>query len=162
MRHRSRLHHLPPRDAAILAAMPTADEAQRLLAKADEAEARLDCDALVAYLSAAVRELTAASQPRRAAMACVRLGQTYENALGNLTAARAWFARAARVIETEPACVEQGWVAIDRSRATAARRSASWLAVTSGCKAAPEEAAPWPHFTTTGGSLISSRLRPPG
>lgn len=92
--------------------MPTADEAQRLLAKADEAEARLDCDALVAYLSAAVRELTAASQPRRAAMACVRLGQTYENALGNLTAARAWFARAARVIEGEPPCIEQGWVAI--------------------------------------------------
>jgi tetratricopeptide (TPR) repeat protein len=71
-----------------------------------------DVDARVAQLSAAVRELTAAGEPRRAAMACVDLGQTYENALGNLTAARAWFTRAARLIAQEPPCIEQGWVAI--------------------------------------------------
>lgn len=69
-------------------------------------------DALIAKLSAAVRDLTAAGEPRRAAMACVELGQAYESALGNLTAARAWFGRAQRMLENEPPCVEQGWVAI--------------------------------------------------
>jgi len=88
------------------------DAADRMLAQADEAAARMDLDALIAHLSAAVRELTAAQQRKRAAMACVRLGQTYETALVNLTAARAWFARATRMLETEPPCIEQGWVAI--------------------------------------------------
>lgn len=83
-----------------------------MLARADEATARGDLNALVAHLSAAVRELTAAKEPKRAAMACVRLGQTYENALGNMTAARAWFSRATRLVESEPPCLEQGWVAI--------------------------------------------------
>ncbi|HYJ07498.1 MAG TPA: hypothetical protein VEX18_00775 [Polyangiaceae bacterium] len=69
-------------------------------------------DARVAQLSAAVRELTAAGDRKRAAMACVDLGQTYENALGNLTAAKAWFTRAARLLEHEQPCIEQGWVAI--------------------------------------------------
>ncbi len=59
-----------------------------------------------------MRELTRAGDRRQAALACVELGQTYENALGNLTAARAWFTRAARLLEDEPACLEQGWVAI--------------------------------------------------
>lgn len=71
-----------------------------------------DIDGRVARLSAAVRELTAAGERHRAAMACVDLGQTYENALGNLTAARAWFTRAKRLLEHEPPCIEQGWVAI--------------------------------------------------
>lgn len=74
--------------------------------------AAFDVDAHVARLSAAVRELTAAGECRPAAMACVDLGQTYENALGNLTAARAWFTRATRLLQHEPPCVEQGWVAI--------------------------------------------------
>jgi tetratricopeptide (TPR) repeat protein len=74
--------------------------------------ARPNIDARVAQLSAAIRELTAGGERRRAAMACVELGQTYENALCNLTAARAWFARAARLLEHEPPCIEQGWVAI--------------------------------------------------
>ena len=69
-------------------------------------------DALIAKLSASVRELTAAGESRRAAMACVELGQAYESTLGNLTVARAWFARARRMLENEPPCVEQGWVAI--------------------------------------------------
>jgi tetratricopeptide (TPR) repeat protein len=73
---------------------------------------QIDLDAHVAQLSAAVRELTASGECRRAAMACVDLGQTFENALGNLTAARAWYTRAARLVENEPPCVEQGWVAI--------------------------------------------------
>ena len=45
-------------------------------------------------------------------MACVRLGETLANAMGNLTASRAWFARARRLVEHEPPCVEQGWVAV--------------------------------------------------
>jgi len=69
-------------------------------------------DARVADLSKRVRELTTAGEPRRAAMASVELGETYANALGNLTAARAWFTRAARLVEEEPPCIEQGWVAI--------------------------------------------------
>ena len=32
--------------------------------------------------------------------------------LGNLTASRAWFARARRLVEDEPPCIEQGWVAV--------------------------------------------------
>jgi hypothetical protein len=92
--------------------MGAGNDSERLLARADEAAARLDVDALIAHLSAAMRELTAAGEPRRAAMVSVRLGQVYENALCNLTAARAWFSRAARLIEDEPPCLEQGWVAI--------------------------------------------------
>jgi hypothetical protein len=92
--------------------MGSVDEAERMLARADAAAARGDLNALVAHLSAAVRELTAAKEPKRAAMACVRLGQSYENALGNMTAARAWFSRASRLVENEPPCLEQGWVAI--------------------------------------------------
>ena len=32
--------------------------------------------------------------------------------MGNGTAARAWFVRATRLIEDEPPCIEQGWVAV--------------------------------------------------
>jgi tetratricopeptide (TPR) repeat protein len=69
-------------------------------------------DARIVELSATVRELTTSGERRPAAMACVELGQTYESGLNNLTAARAWFTRAARLLEHEPPCVEQGWVAI--------------------------------------------------
>src|SRR6266545_7886115 len=87
-------------------------EAERALELADEALARFDVSALVAQLSAAIRGFTAASEPRRAAMACVRLGDAFANSMGNLTAARAWFARAARLLDDEPPCLEQGWVAV--------------------------------------------------
>ena len=92
--------------------MSNVEDAERALVQAEQAFARFDADAAVAQLSAAIRGFTAAGEQTRAAMACVRLGQTYENALGNLTAARAWFARATRLIEHEPPCVEQGWVAV--------------------------------------------------
>ncbi|MEX0659343.1 MAG: hypothetical protein WD080_09445 [Egibacteraceae bacterium] len=65
-----------------------------------------------AHLSAAIREFTAAGDQRQAALACARLGDLYAHAMGNLTAARAWFARATRLLEDEPPCVEQGWVAV--------------------------------------------------
>jgi tetratricopeptide (TPR) repeat protein len=82
------------------------------LAAADEALVRRDLDALVAQLSAAIRAFTAAGDHRRAAIACVRLGDAMANALGNLTAARAWFSRARRLVADLPPCPEQGWVAV--------------------------------------------------
>ncbi len=66
----------------------------------------------VVHLSAAIRGFTAADEPCRAAMACVRLGELLANGMGNLTAGRAWFARARRLVEDQPPCVEQGWVAV--------------------------------------------------
>ena len=88
------------------------DGAARLLALADEALARLDVDAAVAHLSAAIRQLTAVGDERAAAMVCVRLGNVFANAMGNLTAGRAWFTRARRLVDELPPCVEQGWVAV--------------------------------------------------
>jgi len=85
-------------------------EADRALAAADGALHRSDAEGAVAHLSAAIRALT--DNPCAAAMVCLRLGSVYGWRLGNLTAARAWFARARRLIESEPPCVEQGWVAV--------------------------------------------------
>lgn len=92
--------------------MPGTEEAERALELADEALGRWDVDGAVAHFSAAIRGFTAAERPRQAAMACVRLGDMLANSLGNLTAARAWFARATRLVEDEPPCLEQGWVAV--------------------------------------------------
>jgi len=92
--------------------VPGVDEAEQALRSAEEASSRWDGEATVAHLSAAIRSLTAAGEPRRAAMACVRLGDTFATAMGNLTAARAWFARARRLVAGEPPCIEQGWVAV--------------------------------------------------
>jgi hypothetical protein len=69
-------------------------------------------DVVVAQLSAAVREHTAAGDPRAAALACVQLGDVFANQLGNAIAGRAWFARATRLVQDEPPCVEQGWAAL--------------------------------------------------
>ncbi|MBX7161680.1 MAG: hypothetical protein K1X95_15440 [Acidimicrobiia bacterium] len=77
-----------------------------------ETSTRFDPDSVVAELSAAVREHTASGECRLAAMACAHLGDTYATAYGNLTAARAWFARARRLVDAEPPCIEQGWVAV--------------------------------------------------
>lgn len=71
-----------------------------------------EVDDVAARLSAAIREFTAAGDRRQAALACARLGDLYAFAMGNLTAARAWFERAIRMVEDEPPCVEQGWVAV--------------------------------------------------
>lgn len=88
------------------------EDAERALELADEALSSSDIEGLVAHLSAAIRGFTAADEKRRAAMTCVRLGDTLANAMGNLTASRAWFARARRLVNDEPPCLEQGWVAI--------------------------------------------------
>ena len=71
-----------------------------------------DIDAAVAHLAAAIRLFTDCGEPRRAAIACARLGDLFANLMGNRTAARAWFARADRLVADLPACIEQGWVAV--------------------------------------------------
>src|SRR5688572_8013301 len=88
------------------------EEAERALQLADEAWTRMDVEAVVAHLSAAIRGFTAAADNKRAAMACVRLGDVFANAMGNLTASRAWFSRARRLVADEPPCLEQGWIAV--------------------------------------------------
>jgi tetratricopeptide (TPR) repeat protein len=88
------------------------DDAARQLELADEALKAFDADAAVGHLSVAIRALTAVGDRRQAALVCARLGDLYAAALGNATAARAWFIRATRLIEDEPPCIEQGWVAV--------------------------------------------------
>jgi tetratricopeptide (TPR) repeat protein len=87
-------------------------DAEGALARADEAFGRFDVDGFVAHLSAAIRAYTELGEPAAAAMACVRLGDAYVNALGNLNAGRAWFCRARRLVADLEPCIEQGWVAV--------------------------------------------------
>ena len=86
--------------------------ADRELELADKALQAFDVEGAAEHLSNAIRALTAAGDNRRAALVCARLGDLHANARGNLTAARAWFLRATRLIENEPPCIEQGWVAV--------------------------------------------------
>ncbi|MGH9182226.1 MAG: hypothetical protein ACRDZ9_00085 [Acidimicrobiales bacterium] len=88
------------------------DDAVRHAELAGEAVKASDVDAAAAHLSAAIRGFTAAGDRRRAALACARLGDLFAHAMGNLTAARTWFRRATRLVEDEPPCIEQGWVAV--------------------------------------------------
>ena len=87
-------------------------DADRELELADRALEAFDAQMAAGHLSAAIRALTAAGDRRQAALVCARLGDLYANAMGNGTAARAWFVRATRLIENEPPCIEQGWVAV--------------------------------------------------
>jgi tetratricopeptide (TPR) repeat protein len=103
---------VPGRSRCDPLAVTGAQDAQRALELADEALMRGDFDGCIAHLSAAVRASTVAGEPRSAAMSCVRLGDVLANAMGNLTAGRAWFARARRLVDDLPPCVEQGWVAV--------------------------------------------------
>lgn len=88
------------------------DDAARQVKLADDALKAFDAEGAVAHLSAAIRTLTAEGDCRQAALVCARLGDLHAHALRNATAARAWFLRATRLIENEPPCIEQGWVAI--------------------------------------------------
>ena len=92
-------------------AMVDADPA-RQLELADEALKAFDAQAAATHLSAAIRAFTAVGDRRQGALVCARLGDLYATAIGNATAARAWFVRATRLIEDEPPCIEQGWVAV--------------------------------------------------
>jgi tetratricopeptide (TPR) repeat protein len=92
--------------------MTTGDDAAAQVGLADQALEAGDVDDAVAHISAAVRELTAAGDRRRAALACARLGDLFALSIGNLTAARSWYTRAIRLLDGEPPCIEQGWVAV--------------------------------------------------
>lgn len=96
-------------------ASPTSPVFEDPAAELEHAVSALDAadfDAATGHLSAAIRGFTAAGDRRRAALACVRLGEVHSTLLGNLTAGRAWQVRAERLIADEPPCVEQGWVAV--------------------------------------------------
>jgi tetratricopeptide (TPR) repeat protein len=88
------------------------DDPVHALAECDEAVQRWDVDAAIAHLAAAVRGFTRAGDVHRAAMASAQLGTLYAEMLGNRTAGRPWLLRAMRLLEHEPPCVEQGWVAV--------------------------------------------------
>ncbi len=92
--------------------MPSVEEARRSLESASQARESFDLEGVITHLSAAIRAFAAVGAPREGAMACVHLGDVYANGLGNLTAGRAWFARAEAMLRDEPPCVEQGWVAV--------------------------------------------------
>jgi tetratricopeptide (TPR) repeat protein len=92
--------------------MTGTDDAERALALAHDALGRGELEPAVAHLAAAIRYLTALDEPCRAAMVCVQLGDILANAMGNLTAGRAWFSRARRLVSDQPVCLEQGWVAV--------------------------------------------------
>jgi hypothetical protein len=91
---------------------PEAPNPDRSVALAEEALARFDVDGVVSHLSAAIRMFSAAGEKHRGAMACARLGDVLANYMGNLVAGRVWFARARRLLEAEPDCIEQGWIAV--------------------------------------------------
>ncbi len=103
------VHSPDNRQHVVMASGTVAPE--RELELANDAMGAFDLDGAVAHLSAAIRQFTAAAAPRQAAMASIRLGDLFANYMGNQTAGRAWFARAARLVENDP-CVEQGWVAV--------------------------------------------------
>ncbi|MDQ3708585.1 MAG: hypothetical protein M3387_04625 [Actinomycetota bacterium] len=90
----------------------TGDDAAAQVGLAAHALEAGDVDSAVAHLSAAVRDLTAVGDRRRAGLACARLGDLFALHIGNLTAARSWYTRAIRLLEGEPPCIEQGWVAV--------------------------------------------------
>jgi tetratricopeptide (TPR) repeat protein len=92
--------------------MTTGGDAGAPVVPADEALEAGRIDEAVALLSAAVREFTASGDRRQAAVTCARLGDLFALTIGNLTAARSWYTRAIRLLEAEPPCIEQGWVAV--------------------------------------------------
>src|SRR5688500_11507509 len=69
-------------------------------------------DRAVADYAAAVGLQTAAGANREAAMTCADLSVLYSARLVNKVAARPWHTRAMRLVENEPPCLEQGYVAL--------------------------------------------------
>ena len=83
-----------------------------LLELANRAVRACDWDAAVSHLSAANRAFTAAGDNRQSALACAHIGELLAYRLNNKVAAQPWFRRARRLVEHEPPCIEQGWVAL--------------------------------------------------
>lgn len=71
-----------------------------------------DCEAASRHFQAAFGQFSESGRRRRAALAASWLGRTFFDGMGNALAGRVWLKRAARMIDDEPACVEQGWVAL--------------------------------------------------
>lgn len=90
----------------------TGSDAGLALARAIAAAEAGQVQVAIDELSTAVRVHTAAGRMKDAAMACARMGWVFETFVGNRAAARTWFARAARSLQDEPDCLEQGWVAL--------------------------------------------------
>ena len=88
------------------------EEATALVTSAQQAMWAGDFDRAVADYAAAVALRTAAGANREAAMACAELSVLYSARLINKVAARPWHLRAMRLVENEPPCLEQGYVAI--------------------------------------------------
>ena len=88
------------------------DEAVALIDSATKAMWAGDMDRAIADYSAAVRIQTAAGDNRQAAMTCAALAVLFHARLWNKVAARPWYARAMRLVNAEPPCVEQGYVAL--------------------------------------------------
>ena len=80
--------------------------------RADAALGRGEVQLARDELSSAIRTYTAAGHHRLAALACARMGSLVDTFIGNRAVARTWYARASRLLEEEPDCVEQGWVAV--------------------------------------------------
>ena len=83
-----------------------------LLELANKAWAAGDYDGAVAQFSAAARGFTAAGDNRQAALACAQIGDLFAYFIHNRVAAQPWYRRATRLVEAEPPCIEQGWVAM--------------------------------------------------
>ena len=86
-----------------------AEDALRLAEAAIEAGNAEQGAALLIALAGGTMEV---DQNRAAALACASLGNLFENQLLSKVAARPWYLRAMRLIETDEPCVEQGWVAV--------------------------------------------------
>ena len=85
---------------------------EQAVAAAYQAMAEFDLDGAIVNFSAAVRGFAAAADVKQEAMACACLGKVFGNFMANRVAAAPWFTRAARLLENEPPCIEQGLVAL--------------------------------------------------
>jgi len=88
------------------------EQADALVTSAEQAMWAGEFDRAVADYAAAVGLRIAAGANREAAMACAELSVLYSARLVNKVAARPWHTRAMRLLENEPPCLEQGWVAV--------------------------------------------------
>jgi tetratricopeptide (TPR) repeat protein len=116
---------LPQKVSALLHAGDFAAAVRRLgqeLQHSDDPEPRLlygqlahfACDFETARreLETAFAGFLSAGLVRRAAVAASSLARVYLDGWGNRVAGSGWLRRASRLLEGEPPCVEQGWVAI--------------------------------------------------
>ncbi|HZQ86400.1 MAG TPA: hypothetical protein VFA83_16245 [Acidimicrobiales bacterium] len=82
------------------------------LAAAWAAFAQFDLEGAIVHFSSAARGFAAAGDVKQEALACARLGMVFGNMMANRVAATPWFTRAIRLLENEPPCLEQGYVAL--------------------------------------------------